>query len=122
MKFLKCAHCGNIVAFVDEKQPRIVCCGKAMQELVANKSDGAKEKHVPVIKTEGSHVTVTVGEVLHPMESGHYIEWIALESRSGNQRKLLLPKEEPKAEFEMVEGDEVVSAYAYCNKHGLFKA
>ncbi|MBO6061828.1 MAG: superoxide reductase, partial [Clostridia bacterium] len=29
---------------------------------------------------------------------------------------------EPKAYFALVEGDEAVAAYAYCNLHGLWKA
>ena len=122
MKFMRCKHCGNIIAFVDEKQPKIICCGEPMQEIVANTTDAAKEKHVPVIKVDGTHVTVTVGSVAHPMVDDHWIEWIVLETKTGNQRKVLHPGQEPKAEFEMVKGDEVVEALAYCNKHGLWKA
>lgn len=122
MKFMRCKHCGNIIAFVDEKQPKIICCGEPMQEIIANTTDAAKEKHVPVIKVDGTHVTVTVGSVAHPMVEDHWIEWIVLETKTGNQRKVLLPGQESKAEFEMVKGDEVIAALAYCNKHGLWKA
>ena len=122
MKFMKCKHCGNIVAFVDEKQPKIICCGEPMQELVPNTTDAAQEKHVPVVKVEGTHVTVTVGSVAHPMVEDHWIEWIVLETKTGNQRKVLQPGQEPKAEFEMVEGDSVVATLASCNKHGLWQA
>ena len=52
----------------------------------------------------------------------HYIEWIALETKQGNQRKALKPGEEPKACFAVCEGDEVVAVYAYCNLHSLWKA
>ncbi|HNZ83333.1 MAG TPA: desulfoferrodoxin family protein, partial [Sedimentibacter sp.] len=33
----------------------------------------------------------------------------------------LSPGEKPAAVFALVEGDEVVAAYEYCNLHGLWK-
>ena len=36
--------------------------------------------------------------------------------------KELKPGDEPVAEFKLVEGDEVVAAYDYCNLHGFWKA
>ncbi len=35
-------------------------------ELKANTSDGAKEKHVPLINKEGNTISVKVGSILHP--------------------------------------------------------
>ena len=51
-------------------------------EVAANSVDAATEKHVPVIdlQRDGHVLNVTVGEVEHPMEPEHYIEWIALEA------------------------------------------
>ncbi len=72
-------------------------------------------------QVEGNHVTVTVSTAEHPMVEEHFIEWIALETRQGNQRKPLAPGQKPQAEFMICEGDEVVAAYAYCNLHGLWK-
>lgn len=122
MKFYVCEHCGNIVAFVKESGVPVMCCGAKMKELVPGTSDGATEKHVPVIEVSGNTVTVSVGSVAHPMAEEHYIQWIALETKEGNQRKLLKPGEEPKAVFAITETDEVVAAYEYCNLHGLWKA
>lgn len=122
MKFLKCSHCGNIVAIVEEKGGIITCCGEKMHELVANTTDAATEKHVPVIEIDGQSVKVTVGSVEHPMLPEHFIGWIALETKQGNQRKVLSPGEKPVAEFMLCDGDEVVAAYEYCNLHGLWKA
>lgn len=122
MKFMKCNHCGNIVAFVKEVQPTIICCGEAMSEIVPNTVDAAKEKHVPVIKQNGNTVEVLVGAVPHPMAEDHYIEWIVLETEQGRQRKALKPGEKSEAKFALASGDKVVAAYAYCNKHGLWKA
>ena len=93
-----------------------------MQELKANTSDGAAEKHVPVISTNGNIVTVKVGSAPHPMTDAHYIEWICLETKQGRQRKSLSPSDEPVAKFALTEGDSVVAAYAYCNLHGLWMA
>ena len=110
MKFYVCKHCGNIIAYAKNKGVQGMCCGENMK------------KHVPVISVEGNKVTVTVGEVAHPMAEEHYIEWIALETAEGNQRKELKPGQKPEAVFMMTETDKVVAAYAYCNLHGLWKA
>lgn len=122
MKFYKCAHCGNIIAYIHDSGVRASCCGEEMHELIPNTTDAAGEKHVPVISIDGQTVTVTVGSVLHPMLDAHYIEWIILETKQGRQRKALKPGEEPIAVFALVPGDEVVAAYEYCNLHGLWKA
>lgn len=93
-----------------------------MKEIIPNTTDASAEKHVPVIKVDGRHVVVEVGSVAHPMVDVHYIEWIALETDKGNQRKKLKPGDAPKAEFALLEGEKVIAAYAYCNLHSLFKA
>ena len=82
MKFYVCEHCGNIVTFVKSSGVPVMCCGQKMTEIVPGTTDAAVEKHVPVVKAEGAQVTVTVGAVEHPMLPEHYIEWIALETRS----------------------------------------
>ena len=122
MKFFKCETCGNVIEFLNASGVPVMCCGKKMEELVPGTSDGAAEKHVPVIKQEGNKVTVLIGAVEHPMVEAHYIQWIVLETGKGAQRAYLNPGEAPKAEFILAEGDEVVAAYEYCNLHGLWKA
>ena len=122
MKFYRCAKCGQMVAIVEKKGCPIMCCGQPMEEVVAGTTDASVEKHVPLIKQEGNLVTVTVGAVEHPMVEEHYIEWIALQTKQGNQRKKLNPGDKPEAVFALVDGDEVVAAYAYCNLHSLWKA
>jgi len=89
-------------------------------ELTPNTTDGAHEKHVPVIEQQGDHVTVKVGSVAHPMLDVHYIEWIVLETATGYQKHDLKPGMEPKAEFAVTEP--VIAAYEYCNLHGLWAA
>jgi superoxide reductase len=122
MKFFICKHCGNIIAIVKSSGVPISCCGEEMAELIPGTTDGAREKHVPVIRQEGNTVYVHIGSVDHPMIPEHYIEWIALQTKYGNQRKPLAPGQVPEACFSLCEGDEVVSAYEYCNLHGLWKA
>ena len=99
MKFYVCSHCGNIIAFVKSSGVPVVCCGEKMQELEPNTTDAAVEKHVPVVQVDGQKVTVTVGSTEHPMLPEHYIEWIALATKQGNQRKELKPGQKPQAEF-----------------------
>ncbi|HZK45491.1 MAG: desulfoferrodoxin [Eubacteriales bacterium] len=121
-RFFICKHCGNIVAMVKSSGVPIMCCGEKMSEIVPGTMDASKEKHVPVYTIEGNTVNVAVGSVLHPMQPEHYIEWVSLQTRSGNQRKQLEPNDEPKVSFAITDGDEVVAVYAYCNLHGLWKA
>ena len=122
MKFLRCEKCGKTVGVIVDHGCPTMCCGEEMKELVANTTDAATEKHVPVVEVSGNTVTVTVGSVEHPMMEAHYIQWIALETKEGMQRKSLTPDSAPKAVFALAEGDAPVRAYEYCNLHGLWAA
>jgi superoxide reductase len=119
-RFFLCEHCGNLVGMVHSAGVQIICCGEPMKQLEANTSEGAVEKHLPVIKTDGNKVTVEVGSAFHPMLEEHFIQWIYLQTKRGGQRKELHPGEDPVAVFALVD-DEPVAAYAYCNLHGLWK-
>lgn len=121
-RFFICKHCGNIITFIKESGAPVVCCGDKMTELTANTSDGAHEKHVPVIEADGSKITVKVGSVAHPMLEEHHIAWIYLQTNVGGQFKYLEVGAEPKAVFALSEGEEAVAAFEYCNLHGLWKA
>ena len=96
-KFYICKHCGNIIAKV-------------------------KDVGVPVWTVENGVVHVKVGSVEHPMLPEHYIEWVSLHTKQGNQRKELHPGEKPEVCFALCEGDAVEAVYAYCNLHSLWKA
>ena len=122
MEFYYCEHCGNIIAMVKNTGVPVKCCGQNMTKMEAGTSDGALEKHVPVVAIEGNIVTVTVGSVEHPMLDAHYIEWIAIKTAQGAQRKLLKPGDAPKAFFALADGDTFLEAYEYCNLHGLWKS
>ena len=122
MKFYRCEHCGNIITFVHSAGVPVMCCGQKMTELVPGTTDGAAEKHVPVVEVQGSTVQVKVGSVEHPMLPEHFIQFIAIETKQGSQIKYLQPGEKPQASFVLADGDQLVAAYEYCNLHGLWKA
>ena len=121
MKFYKCKHCGNIIAVIKASGAPISCCGEKMTEIVPGTTDAAVEKHVPVVEIKDGKVIVTVGEVAHPMAPEHYIEWIAISTDQGNQRKILETGDKPMACFALCDGENFEAAYAYCNLHGLWK-
>ena len=121
-RFFVCEVCGNIIAMVKPSGVPVMCCGKKMKEIVPNTTDAAQEKHVPVWSKEGNLVKVQVGSVAHPMIPAHYIEWVSLQTKAGNQRKALAPEQAPEVTFALTDGDEVEAVYAYCNLHGLWKA
>lgn len=118
--FYKCSHCGNVsIKLVDKKVP-MFCCGQMMQELTANTTDAAQEKHVPVVLVNKNLVNVEVGSVTHPMTEEHYIQFIVLETNLGYKVRELQPTDTPTASFMCVEGEECVAVYEYCNLHGLW--
>ena len=121
MKFYRCKHCGQIVAVVKATGAPLVCCGEEMEEIVAGTVEASREKHIPVYTVDGNTVHVKVGSIEHPMEDVHYIEWIALQTKYGNQRKALKPGDKPEVCFKICDSDSVVAVYAYCNLHGLWK-
>ena len=122
LKFYRCKRCGNIVAVVKNGGGRLVCCGEPMEEIIAGTVEASKEKHIPVYTVNGNEVTVRIGSVDHPMQDVHYIEWVVLQTKFGNQRRALNPNDAPEVKFALLPNDEVLAVYAYCNLHGLWKA
>lgn len=115
----KCTLCGNIVLVYHGGDGELVCCGQPMKKMAENTSDGAKEKHVPVIEKIQGGYKVKVGSVAHPMEEKHYIEWIELTADGQSYYQHLKPGQAPEAVFMM--NAQKVSAREYCNLHGLWK-
>ena len=76
----RCADCGAMIEVLKDCTCSgccgFSCCGKPMTLLKENTSDGAAEKHVPVIEAKGNGVLVKVGEIAHPMIEEHYIQFI----------------------------------------------
>jgi len=116
----KCNVCGNIVEVLHAGAGQLVCCGQPMQLLEENTVDAAQEKHVPVIEETENGVKVKVGEVPHPMEEDHYIEWIEIIADGRIYRKFLKPGDAPEVEFKITA--EEITAREYCNLHGLWSS
>jgi len=116
----RCNVCGNIVEVLHVGEGELVCCGQPMELLQAKTADVGKEKHVPVIEAGDAGVKVKVGDVPHPMEEKHYIEWIEVITDGDGCRQFLKPGDKPEAEFDV--RSKKVAAREYCNIHGLWKS
>lgn len=118
MVVYKCLKCGETVEILTGEARSLTCCGQDMVEIKANTVDAAVEKHVPTYTVEGDLMVVRVGEVTHPMDEDHYIEWIAHVHEGRICRVNLKPGDEPVAKFAYKPGG---TLYAMCNKHNLWK-
>ncbi len=114
----RCAVCGNVVEVLNPGAT-LSCCGQPMTLLDGKTTDGAAEKHVPVVERMTGGYRVTVGSVEHPMVEGHYIQWIELLTPTEVLRKELKPGDKPEAIFKTDATE--VAAREYCNLHGLWK-
>ena len=126
----RCPICGNIVEVLHEGAV-LSCCGKPMELLKGNSTDGAYEKHVHVVEKVEGGFKVKVGAVEHPMVEEHYIQWIELLTPFCVMRRELHPGDKPEALF-LVDpatacGQKIMScdiskvrAREYCNLHGLY--
>ena len=115
----KCEVCGNIVEVMHGGKGELVCCGKPMKLFKEGAADAALEKHVPVIEKIEGGFRVKIGEVPHPMEEKHYIEWIETTAGERVYKRFLKPGDLPEAEF-CIDADRI-TAREYCNVHGLWK-
>ena len=125
MKLLKCPICGNVVEKIVDKGVPVVCCGKPMVELTANTTDGALEKHVPVLSIDGDKLHVKVGEVSHPMTDEHLITTIIAVFENIIAFAIdfgWTSADQPEAVFAIGDYKGTIEVYEYCNLHGLWKA
>lgn len=120
-KFFICKHCKNLVGMIKDAGVSMICCGEPMEELVPNTTEAATEKHIPVVTVTDNTVVVEIGSIAHPMTEEHHIAWVYLQTEKGGQRKCLAVGAAPQVTF-VLEDDKAVSAFAYCNLHGLWKA
>ena len=120
LEVYKCEICGNIVEVLHGGDGKLVCCGEEMVLQVENTVDAAVEKHVPVVEVLEDGVLVKVGEVAHPMQDDHYIEWVQIIVGDRYSRIFLAPGMAPEGKF--TPPKEGISAREYCNLHGLWKS
>ncbi|MDR2406070.1 MAG: desulfoferrodoxin [Deltaproteobacteria bacterium] len=116
----KCAKCPQTVEVETSSGCIPSCCGEPMILQEANTSDGAKEKHVPVITKVDGGYKVTIGSTIHPSEEKHFIQWIEITVDGVTQKKHLKAGDVPEAVFKTTDG--TPTAREYCNIHGLWKA
>lgn len=119
-RFFICKHCGNLIGLVLNAGVPLVCCGEKMSEIVPNTTEASVEKHLPVANLEGNTLNVNIGSVPHPMEEGHHITFVYVETENGGQRKSLKVGDQPSVSFALI-NDKPIAVYAYCNLHGLWK-
>ncbi len=115
----KCEVCGNIVEVVHGGAGELICCGQPMKLLEEKASEQGNEKHLPVVEVASGEVKVKVGEVSHPMEEKHYIEWVEVLTPNGAVKRFLKPGENPEVTFKIDE--KATAVRSYCNIHGLWK-
>lgn len=87
MKFYQDKETKKVIVVGDDESSLLAGIS-TLVEIHPNTTEAAKEKHIPVIKQDGNDVTIIVGEVMHPMINEHYIGWVILETKQGNQRKI----------------------------------
>lgn len=119
--FYICPHCGNIITKLNDSGVNVHCCGQPMQKITPNTTDAATEKHLPIIKQSGTKITLKVGEIDHPMTDEHHISWIYLITNQNHYLKHLKPTSSPLATFDLLPNEKPLTAYSYCNLHGLWQ-
>ena len=120
LEVFRCEECRNIVEVLHAGGGPLSCCGQPMKLLKEGTSDGAREKHVPVVEKTATGYKVKVGSVPHPMEAAHFIQWIELVADGVSYLRFLQPGAPAEAEFTL-KADQVY-AREYCNLHGHWKS
>lgn len=121
LELYKCELCGNLVEVMFAGGGELACCGQAMKLMKEGTTDGAAEKHVPVVEKTANGYLVKVGSVAHPMEEKHWIQWIELIADGVSYTRFLKPGEKPEAAF-CIDAAKDVFAREYCNLHGHWRS
>lgn len=120
-KFFFCDTCGNLLIAAIASGVTPDCCGHEMTQLEPNTSDGAHEKHVPVVTYNSRHsLKVSIGSAPHPMTLAHNIQFVCLETTSDFVVRFLTPETPPEVCIRF--NGKPIAVYAYCNLHGLWRA
>ena len=122
MKLYICQKCGSLKYHDEKSGEKPICCNEVMSEVPVFEGDASIEKHLPIYKFENNKAIVNVSDIEHPMTEEHFIQWIAIETANGFKKKNLTSNDKPYAEFELLDNEKVIAAYAYCNLHGLWVA
>ena len=118
-KILKCDDCGSIIQVLAEGDEKV--CSDHMLEFPVQTAGEKAPKHKPVVEIDGDKVTVKVGEVAHPMDDDHYIQFLIVEAGNAQYAKCFAPGDVAEATFIIPDAGDVV-AYEFCNQHGLWSS
>ena len=121
-KILKCNDCGSIIEVLVEGDGN--ACDSHMLEIPVQTEGEKAPKHKPVVEIDGDNVTVKVGEVTHPMDDDHYIQFLVVNVGMEQYAKCFKPGDVPEATF-TIGADKIaegVVALEFCNQHGLWSS
>ena len=118
-KILKCEECGSIIQVFVEGEGD--ACDAHMIEIPEQTEGDKAPKHKPVVEIDGDKVTVKVGEVAHPMDDDHFIQFIVVSAGAEQYAKCFKPGDVAEATFTVNSTEDVV-AQAFCNLHGLWSS
>ena len=116
----RCSVCGAVVEVLSGGGGTLHCCGQPMERLEEQVSEAGVEKHLPVVEQVVGGYRVKVGQVPHPMQAEHHIEWIELLTPRGVLHQQLHATGKPEAIFLTAESP--IAVRAYCNLHGLWRS
>lgn len=111
MHFYICPVCGNVITSIGEGA--FSCCGISLLDAETEECDNS---HLIKIATVEDEYFVTLD---HPMSKKHYISFIAYVTSDSIEFAKLYPEQNISVRFKK-KGHGII--YAYCNKHGMFKA
>jgi len=89
--------------------------------------DDSEQKHVPIIEIgkptqkNEKEVKINVGQIPHPMDSDHFIEWLKVEKNGEKIGEVRFSKldQQAKATFStLLKPGDQLTATIYCNLHG----
>lgn len=65
-RFFACTKCGVLIEEIAGNKTHYSCGGKELEELTPNTSEGAQEKHLPVVERQWGHGHRQGGQRLSP--------------------------------------------------------
>ena len=119
MKLYRCLKCEEVIV-VRNDDKKLKCCDEEMVELIPNSNDGDKNTHVPLVRRIGNLVTITVGKEPHPMVDVHHLDFVLLVTDKGTYYRKLELESVPLVDFLILNDENIICAYAYCNNHELW--
>lgn len=109
-KLYVCPMCGNVLFAMGEAV--VSCCGIALPPLETEPAEGEHVIDVELVEDE------PYASLAHPMSKDHHVSFVAAVSPDRAQVVKLYPEGDAAASFR---GSGVRDAFAYLNRHGLFR-